>query len=89
MTRWRRRDRVAQVESADRVALLDLDRPERPPLVLEGSAAVIWGLLDGSRDETGLCADVAARFAVEVDEVAGPTRDFLSRLHELGLVEPA
>ena len=59
---WRHKADVAQVQSPDRFAVLDLEHLDRPPLVLAGSAAVIWELLDGERDEAEVGAAVAEHF---------------------------
>jgi pyrroloquinoline quinone biosynthesis protein D len=86
---WRHRAEVAHVESPGRVALLDLDHLDRPPVILEGSAAVIWELLDGTRDDGAVTSAVADHFGVPEAEVAQPVADFLAQVRELGLIEPA
>ena len=55
---WRRRVAVAYVDREGRSALLDLDHLDRPPVVLEGSAAEIWQRIDGIRDEQELVAEL-------------------------------
>jgi hypothetical protein len=85
---WCRSEEVAHVDSADRVALLHLGHVERPPLILEGSSAVIWHLLDGDRDEATLVESVAKHFAMPVPEIEGSVGRFLTQLRELDLIEP-
>lgn len=43
----RPKEELAVVLGEDRVVLQDLERLTDPPLVLEGTAAEIWRLLDG------------------------------------------
>jgi hypothetical protein len=67
------------------VALLDLDHLDRPAVILEGSSAVIWQLIDGV-DEAALVERVAEHYGVQPEEVAGPLADFVGELRERGLV---
>jgi Coenzyme PQQ synthesis protein D (PqqD) len=89
-TVWRRADSAAYVESAagsaPRVVALDLDRPEQPPYVFEGSAAQVWVRVDGLRSEDEIVGLVAEEFGVPVDVVAPDVAAFLARLRALGLV---
>ena len=71
---WRRSEDVAHVESPGRVALLHLGHLERPPMILEGSSAVIWDLLDGDRDQAALTQAVAEHFDVARDRDRGAGR---------------
>ena len=86
---WRRATTAAYVESAPgsqaRVVVLDLDRPELPPYVFEGSAAEIWARVDG-RTEAEIAADLAEAFGAPVEVVATDVRQFIDRLRDLGLV---
>src|SRR6185312_12928750 len=85
-TVWRRATGTAYVESAERVVVLDLDHPDLPPYVFEGSAARIWGCVDGDRTETQVVTDVAEAFGAAADVVAPDVRQFVDRLRELGLI---
>ena len=84
---WRQKHAVAQVPSPDRVAMLDLDHLDRPPLILNGSGAVIWQLLDGTRSVGDVTRAVAEHFGVSTDEVTPAVDAFLTELGELGLLE--
>jgi hypothetical protein len=85
-TVWRRATETAYVESPGRVVVLDLDRPDLPPYVFEGSAAQIWTGIDGIRSEARITADLADAFEAPVDVVSADVRQFVDRLRELRLV---
>ena len=85
-TVWRRAPHAAYVDSPDRSVVLDLDHLDRSPVVFEGSAAQIWGCLDGDRTELELVTDLAEAFEVSVEVVAPDVRQFVDRLRELGLI---
>lgn len=80
---------VAQVrtESANRVALLHLDANQ--PVVLEGTAAAIWELIDGERTEQEILAELEARFEDESGQMYAQVADFLGHLQKQHLIEPA
>ncbi|VDC24716.1 Coenzyme PQQ synthesis protein D [Arthrobacter ulcerisalmonis] len=88
-TVWQRGSLVALVESDDgaRVALLQLDAEQ--PVVLEGSAAAIWSLINGRRTANDIVAELREQFAVEGDEVPAQLADFLTGLALQRLIEPA
>jgi Coenzyme PQQ synthesis protein D (PqqD) len=87
-TVWRRAGRAAYVESEERVVVLDLDHPDLPPYVFEGSGAQIWSCVDGDRTEDEMVADLAEAFEVPIERVAPDVRRFVDRLAGLGLVVP-
>lgn len=84
---WRRGDAVAYVSSADRVALLDLNRLASPAHVLEGPAAAIWDAVDGARTTAEIVDVVAGEYGMAADDVRGDVQGFLASLAELGLIE--
>ena len=84
---WRRAGRVAVVESTDRVALLNLDRPAEPPRILEGSAATIWWAVDGERATAEVVRSVASSFGLEPAEVEADVVAFVGSLAAVGLLE--
>lgn len=43
------------------------DPVQRDLHLLDGSAAAVWDLMDGSRSIDGICRELAARFDVPVD----------------------
>ncbi len=75
---WGRREHVAEVASPGRVVLLDLEDPSPGPLVLEGSAAVIWDSVESGSTVSQVAEDVAGHFGVPVTEVEGAVRDFIA-----------
>jgi hypothetical protein len=85
-TVWRRATGTAYVESPERVVVLDLDHPDLPPYVFEGSAALIWGCVDGNRTEARIVTDVAEDFEAPAEVVELDVRQFVDRLRELGLI---
>jgi hypothetical protein len=85
-TVWRRATGTAYVESAERVVVLELDHPDLPPYVFEGSAALIWARVDGERTEAGIAAELAEIFEAPAEVVAPDVRQFVDRLRELGLI---
>lgn len=77
---------VAVVGEGDRVIVLDLNRLDRSPEALVGTAARIWQAIDGKRDETRLVADLAEQYDTTPDQIADDVRTFLTQLVTLSLV---
>jgi hypothetical protein len=88
-TVWRHKETVAHVDSHERTALLDLDHLDRPPMILEGSGAVVWQLIDGERDVDALVAEVASYYDESEDTVGPGVRAFLEELEARRLVVTA
>lgn len=63
---WKPGALVAEVraESADRVALLHLETNQ--PVVLTGTAAVVWAMIDGHRTESAIIAELSSMY-VDID----------------------
>lgn len=80
---------VAQVrtESANRVAVLHLDANQ--PVVLEGTAAAIWELIDGQRTAEEILAELEASFEDESGQMESQIAGFLAHLQNQHLIEPA
>lgn len=78
---------MAYVDSDGRSALLDLDHLDRPPVVLEGSAAEIWQRIDGVRDEEAIVADLVELYAEKPETIRPSVEQFLSDLAARDLVE--
>jgi len=78
---------VAEVrtESAGRVALLHLDATQ--PVVLDGTAAAIWELLDGRRDQPDVIAELEAAFEDKSNQLASQVEAFLASLEAQRLIE--
>ncbi|MFJ4209299.1 PqqD family protein [Paenarthrobacter sp. NPDC089675] len=83
---WHRAQAVAVVPSQSemRVALLNLEQGS--PLVLLGSAVLIWDLIDGTRTESDLLRELNAAFpGVGESAMEGHVRSFLAELSHHGL----
>ena len=80
---------VAEVrtESAGRVALLHLDATQ--PVVLDGTAAAIWELIDGRRDQSDVIAELEAIFEDAAGQLAQQVEAFLASLEAQRLIEAA
>ena len=65
----------------------DLDRLDRPPIVLEGSAAEIWQRIDGVRAHGAIVAELVDFYGEEPDVIAPAVAAFLSDLAEQNLIE--
>ncbi|PTT64566.1 PqqD family protein [Arthrobacter sp. HMWF013] len=86
---WHHSNLVAEVrtQSTGRVALLHLDATQ--PVVLEGTAATIWELLDGRRDQADVIAELEAAFEDAAGQLAAQVEAFLASLEAQRLIEPA
>lgn len=86
---WIRAGLVAEVRThgQDRVALLHLDATQ--PVVLEGTAATIWDLIDGRRDQTEVIAELDAMFEDSSGQLASQVEAFLIGLEAARLIEAA
>jgi hypothetical protein len=86
---WKRGGLVAEVrtERQGRVALLHLDATQ--PVVLEGTAATIWGLIDGQRSEQSILAELEATFEDRSGQMQAQVEHFLASLEAQRLIEAA
>jgi hypothetical protein len=86
---WKRGGLVAEVrtEQQGRVALLHLDATQ--PVVLEGTAATIWNLIDGQRSEQSILAELEATFEDRSGQMQAQVEDFLASLEAQRLIEAA
>jgi hypothetical protein len=57
-------------------------------LVLNATAAFIWGQLDGTRDLDQVASSVADAFDVSLEEAAADVRALLESFREVGLIQP-
>lgn len=85
---WKRSCLVAEVrtECPGRVALLHLDATR--PVVLEGTAATIWDLIDGRRNHTEVIAELEAAFEDAAGRLSAQVEAFLVSLKAQRLIEP-
>jgi hypothetical protein len=84
MPTWQQDRRVLSRRSGDRVVVLAPGQDA--PLVLEGTGAVVWGLLADPIDEEELVALVADGFGIPTATVEADLRPFLGDLHLGGAV---
>lgn len=82
----RHKAELALVESADRLAVLDLDAPGEPPVVLAGAARAVWAAVDGERALAEVVTVVAASYGVEEAVVETDVRAFVADLLDRGLL---
>ena len=83
---WHRSADVAVIDHDDRVVALNLNDPSAPPVVLEGTTATIWHLLDSVDTEDALVDAVARFYGVEPSSVGTHVHSFLLQLNDLGFV---
>lgn len=84
---WDRKVELAEVDSEDRVAILRLGLLNKPPVILEGSAAVVWRLINRRVTHIQLTADVSAEFGVEASDIEAAVGDFLEDLTAQSLLD--
>lgn len=84
---WRRCVDVAYVDRDGRSALLDLTHLDRPPFVLEGSAAEIWQRIDGERTEDTIVSELIELYSEPEDTIRPAVTAFLADLEARHLVE--
>lgn len=84
---WARVRDLAVVESPSRAAILDLRALANPPIILEGTAAAIWWLVDGTRRTEEIVTEVASAYDITAAEVAEQVAAFLEELADQHLVE--
>lgn len=86
---WHHSGHVAQVctKPRARVALLHLDATQ--PVVLEGTAAVIWDLIDGQRSEQDIFAELEGTFEDQSGQMQAQVEGFLASLKAQCLIEAA
>lgn len=87
MTRaaWQRHKVVAVVESAHRTAIVNLAALHQPPVVLAGSAWLVYDAVDGARDTAGILASLRADFPDETG-LGRQVSDCLDALERAGLI---
>lgn len=83
----KRSDRFTETGIDDEIVVMRLDSGDF--FSLEGTAAVTWRLIDGTRDRAALIEALAAQFESDEDEIAADVDDFLAQLKEQGLIATA
>lgn len=86
---WRHSVHVAQIRSelGNRVALLHLDATQ--PVILKGTAATIWELIDGHRNQADVIAELEGTFEDAAGQMQSQVEVFLASLAARQLIEPA
>lgn len=86
---WKRGGLVAEArtQSEGRVALLHLDATQ--PVVLEGTAATIWDLINGHRSEQDILTELEATFEDQAGHMQDQVEGFLASLEAQRLIEAA
>jgi hypothetical protein len=83
---WRHSERVAWVDSGDRVTILDLSVSQDEPRILSESASAVWRAVDGLRSDSDIVAEVALGYGVSSEVIEADVRSFLNELAELRVV---
>lgn len=78
---------MAYVDREGRSALLDLDHLDRPPVVLEGSAAEIWQRIDGTQEDSEIVGELVELYGEDESVIAPAVAAFLTDLAARDLVE--
>lgn len=87
-TTVRRRENVAELESADGIVVLAMDAPHCTPFRLTGGGMLVWRHLTVDRREARtVVAEVAAESDSDASEIAPSVLLFLAELVDLELVE--
>ena len=71
----------------DELYLMDPDNPACEVYCLNGSAAIIWLLIDGSRDLAGITKEISDAFTRPECEVLAEVRKAVEHLQSLNLLE--
>jgi hypothetical protein len=89
MTPLRQRQGLAAVRHDGCVVVLNLPsvRRQQSPYVFRGTAFDIWNLVDGSRTEQQIIAELIEATGAAPDTVGRETHEFIAQLLELGLIE--
>lgn len=77
---------VAWVDDQTRVVVLRLGHLADLPLVLEGSAAAIWRLLEVGTSQLTLVRIIADMFNLSSSEVEGDVNRFLDSAEQAGVI---
>jgi hypothetical protein len=77
-------DRFTEAHIDDEIVVMRLDNGEF--FSLAGTGAIIWRLIDGTRDRKGLVTALADEFDGDEAEIASDVDEFLAQLKETGLL---
>ena len=85
MSAWRHGADVARVEVGHRRAVMNLERLDQPPVVLEGAALLIHDLIDGERDSDAIVAELSDSYP-QIPDLASQVYVCLEQLANLGII---
>lgn len=74
----------AETDVDDEIVLMRLDNGDF--FSLAGSAAVIWRLIDGTRDRRELISAMTAEFDGNAADIASDVDEFIEQLRGMGLL---
>ena len=77
-------DRFTEAHIDDEIVVMRLDNGEF--FSLAGTGAIIWRLIDGTRDRSALLEALAIEFDGDRANIASDVDEFLLRLRETGLL---
>jgi hypothetical protein len=81
------KERFTEADIDQEIVIMRLDTGEF--FSLSDSAAAIWRLIDGQRNQTELVAAASREFAAGGGDIDGDVREFLAQLRDIGLLGEA
>ncbi|HPU13633.1 MAG TPA: hypothetical protein PLQ19_07565 [Aeromicrobium sp.] len=82
---WSHGADIAETGTEHRRALLNLERLDQPPVLLEGAAMIIHDAVDGTRDTDAIIAHLTASYP-DVYNLATQVRECLAQLAATGII---
>jgi hypothetical protein len=76
--------KYSETDIDDEIVVMRLDNGEF--FSLAGTGAVIWRLIDGTRDRAALINALASQFEGDELQISTDVDDFLNQLREMGLI---
>ncbi|WP_159450141.1 PqqD family protein [Demequina sp. NBRC 110056] len=79
---------LAHVDHDDYTVVLNLPRlqEQQSPYIFDGTSFAIWNLIDGTRTQEQIAAELADTYGAPRDQVAPDVDAFIAQLLDLGLV---
>ena len=81
----KRLERLTEAEIDNEIVVMLIDKGEF--FSLSGTGAVIWRLIDGTRDRAALNRELAAEFDAPKEQISIDVDKFLARLDGFGLID--
>lgn len=85
MNPWQHGADIAWVDEGTRRSLMNLERLDQPPIVLEGAALIIHDTIDGTLDTEGLIDELRAAYP-DIHTLPEQVRTCLEQLEDAGLI---